>query len=223
MGTSVAPNYANLFMDKFETKALAGFPLKPLTWKRFIDDIFMIWTHGEESLKNFIDYLNSLHDTIKFSHEMSYTHIDFLDTTVKFGEDRGLITTLYNKPTDTHLYLEHSSAHPHSVLTKGPYGQYLRLRRICSLDLDFEANAKKLTGYYLKRGYPFPSLKRRYHRARKFTQDKLLDTVSKPTNEAPVMVTQFNPRNPQIGSLIKDNWNIIQNTEELTQIFKSKP
>ena len=132
MGTSVAPNYANMVMDRFETKALAGFPLKPLTWKRFIDVIFLIWTHREESLKIFFDYLNSLHETVKFTHDMSYTSIDFLDTTVKFGPDRGPITTLYNKPTDTHLYLEHSSAHPQSVLTKGPYGQYLRLRRICS-------------------------------------------------------------------------------------------
>ena len=90
---------------------------------------------------------------------MSYTQIDFLDMTVKFGEDRELITTFYNKPTDTHLYLEHSSAHPNSILTKGPYRQYLRLRRICSLDTDFEQNAKKLTGYYRKRGYPFKSLK----------------------------------------------------------------
>ena len=96
---------------------------------------------------------------------MSYTQIDFLDTTVKFGQDRGLITTLFNKPTDTHLYLEYSSAHPQSVLTKGPFGQYLRLRRICTLDYDFEANAKKITGYYLKRGYPLKSLKKHYLRA----------------------------------------------------------
>ena len=189
MGTSLAPNYANLFMDRFETKALAGYSLKPLTWKRFIDDIFLVWTNGEESLKRFIDYLNSLHDTIKFTHEMSYSQIDFLDTTVKFGQDRGLITTLFNKPTDTHLYLEYSSAHPQSVLTKGPFGQYLRLRRICTLDLDFEANAKKLTGYYLRRGYPLKSLKKHYLRARKFSQDELLETVSKKANEAPVMVT----------------------------------
>ena len=119
----------------------------------------MVWTHGEDSLIKFIEYLNSLHSTIKFTHEFSYTQIDFLDTTVKFGANRTLITTLYNKPTDTHLYLEYSSAHPESIHTKGPYGQYLRLRRICSLDTDFELNAKKLTGYYLKRGYPFPSLK----------------------------------------------------------------
>ena len=39
MGTALAPNYTNLFMDRYETKALAGYPLTPLTWKRFIDDI----------------------------------------------------------------------------------------------------------------------------------------------------------------------------------------
>ena len=68
MGTALPPNYANLFMDRFETKALDGYPLKPLTWK-----CFMIWNHGEDSL-------------IKF--------IDFLEPTVEFGQDRGLITTL---------------------------------------------------------------------------------------------------------------------------------
>ena len=30
MGTATAPNYANLFMDRFETKALANWPLKPV-------------------------------------------------------------------------------------------------------------------------------------------------------------------------------------------------
>ena len=42
MDTALAPNYANLFMDRFEIKALTGYPLKPLAWKRFSDDIFMI-------------------------------------------------------------------------------------------------------------------------------------------------------------------------------------
>ena len=223
MGTSLAPNYANLFMDRFETRALDGYPLKPLVWKRFIDDIFMVWTHGEESLNHFIEYLNSLHESIKFTHEFSYSEINFLDTTVKFNEHRELITTLYNKPTDTHLYLEYSSAHPSTVLEKGPFGQYLRLRRICTLDKDFKTNAFKLTGYYLKRGYPASSLKKHFNRANQFKQSDLLEDNPRETIDTPVMVTQFNPRNPPIKSLIRDNWNIIQNTDELKQIFKDKP
>ena len=105
-------------MDRFETKALANWPLKPLLWLRFIDDIWMVWTHGEDQLNEFITYLNSIHPTIKFTHESSLTHINFLDTTVKINQDRELYTTLYEKPTDTHLYLHYTSAHHAPSKTK---------------------------------------------------------------------------------------------------------
>ena len=78
MGTSLAPNYVNLFMDRFETRALDGYYLKSLVWKRFIDDIFMVWTHGEESLNHFIEYLNSLQESIKFTHEFSISEINII-------------------------------------------------------------------------------------------------------------------------------------------------
>ena len=171
----------------------------------------------------FITYLNSLHPSIKFTHEYSHSSINFLDNTVKFNSKRALITTLYNKPTDTHLYLHYTSVHQESILSKGPYSQYLRLRHICSLDEDFKANAFNLTGYYLKRGYPINSLKRHFQRVNQFTQDQLLEFKPKPESSRPVMVTNFSPKNPNVSKLIRDNWNIIQNTEELNQIFPDKP
>ena len=57
MGTRMVPSYANLFMGKFEQQAIDNSSLKPFIWWRFIDDIFMIWTHREEHLKTFIGYL----------------------------------------------------------------------------------------------------------------------------------------------------------------------
>ena len=146
MDTVLAPNYANLFMDKFETKALDGCHHKSLTWKRFIDH--MIWTHIEASLQEFIDYLNSLHKTIELPHELSAQSINFLDTTMKPHHNREIITTLFYKPTYTHWCLHYSSAQPYKLSwTQAPYGHYLRLRRICTLDTDFRDNAYKLTGY----------------------------------------------------------------------------
>ena len=71
MGTSMAPSYANLYMGKFEQQAIDNSLPKPFIWWRFIDDIFMIWTHGRECLKAFINYLNSIHSIIKFTHEYS--------------------------------------------------------------------------------------------------------------------------------------------------------
>ena len=223
MATALGPNYANIFMDKFETRALNNYPLKPLLWKRFIDDIFMVWTHGEEQLNKFVEYLNGIHQTIKFTHEISQEEINFLDTTVKILPNRHLYTTLYNKPTDTHLYLHYQSAHPHSVTANGPYGQFLCIRRICTLDTDYQINGEKLIKYYLDRGYPRKTLVYHNKRAARFSQNDLLETKNKKIKSPEVLVTTFNPRNPNISRIIRDNWNIIENTEDLQKIFPDKP
>ena len=38
-----------------------------LWWWREIDDIFSIWGHGEEKLRNFVETPNEFHVTIKFT------------------------------------------------------------------------------------------------------------------------------------------------------------
>ena len=48
MGKKLAPSYANLFMTKFEEKYVYTYPLQPMLWKRFKEDIFFIWPHGRE-------------------------------------------------------------------------------------------------------------------------------------------------------------------------------
>ena len=131
-----------------------------MLWLRFIDNIFMIWTHGQDQLDHFINYLNNIHPTIKFTSEASHTSINFLGTTVKIDETRHIYTTLYEKPTDTHLYLHCTSSHHEPCKTKGPCGQSLRLRRICTKDADFNYNCRRLTEFYLKRGYPIKNLKK---------------------------------------------------------------
>jgi hypothetical protein len=37
-------------MEIFEKKALESFPLKPLRWKRFVDDTNVLWPHEKEEL-----------------------------------------------------------------------------------------------------------------------------------------------------------------------------
>ena len=46
IGTKIAPQYASIYMDQVEQKSLATEINQPLTWLRYIDDIFFIWTHG---------------------------------------------------------------------------------------------------------------------------------------------------------------------------------
>ena len=44
MGTKMAVAFSDIFMNKVETDILSQSELKPLVWKRFIDDIFSLWT-----------------------------------------------------------------------------------------------------------------------------------------------------------------------------------
>ena len=59
MGTKMAPSYANLFMGVLEKQMLSSYKHKPLVYFRYIDDIFMIWTDGEDSLNDFLAHCNN--------------------------------------------------------------------------------------------------------------------------------------------------------------------
>ena len=54
-----------------------------MIWWRYIDDIFFIWEHDEESLRVFIDQINLFHLTIKFTAEYSKEEVNFLDRNIK--------------------------------------------------------------------------------------------------------------------------------------------
>ena len=46
------------FLDNLEKRILENSTLKPYVWWRYIDDVFLIWKHGEEALKVFLEQLN---------------------------------------------------------------------------------------------------------------------------------------------------------------------
>ena len=105
MGTKATPNYDVNFMNYFEDRFVYTYFIQPLVWKRYIDDIFMLWQYGKCSLDAFISHLNSVHPSIKFTAEISLYKADFLDTTVHKSPEGNLWTDLFCKPTDTHSYL----------------------------------------------------------------------------------------------------------------------
>ena len=67
-------------------------------------DIFMIWTHGEQKLLEFLEYINGPHNSIKFTWEWSRKKVNFLDIQIINNEGQ-IDPDLYVKPTDKHQYL----------------------------------------------------------------------------------------------------------------------
>ena len=99
--TKFAPPYIILFMAELEEKVLEKVDNKPHLWWGYIHDIFFIWEHGEEKLRNFVETLNETHPTIKFTAECSQKSVSFLDGSVSLI-DAKIQTDLYVKPADCH-------------------------------------------------------------------------------------------------------------------------
>ena len=65
----VAPSFACNYGGWLERLFVYLFHNQPLLWLHFIDDIFIIWMHEVEALHEFVTYLNTRVDSIKFTCE----------------------------------------------------------------------------------------------------------------------------------------------------------
>ena len=182
IGTKFAPPYAILYMADLEEKLLEIFEKKPMIWWRYIDDIFFIWEHGEESLRDFIDQVNLFHPTIKFTAEYSKEEVNFLDLNIKLI-DGELKTDLFVKPTDTHQFLDPTSSHPYHCKKGIPYSQALRLNRICSDNTNFDKRCNDLEKWLMERGYNEKMVRNQILRAREHSRNDLLEREKQQMSE----------------------------------------
>ena len=85
MGTKLALAYANTFIGQLEHNILSHTSLKPSFYKRFIDDILILWPPSEADLKTFLLSFNDFHPSIKFTFEYNKNRITFLDLDIYKG------------------------------------------------------------------------------------------------------------------------------------------
>ena len=165
-------------MGYLEDKSLNSFVEKPPIWWRYIDDIFMIWQHWEEKLKESLKILNSCHPRIKFTVEYSLDKVNFLDVEVIRCGNK-LLKDLYIKPTDTQQYFEFLFCHVYHSKRSIPNSQALRFNRICSVNRFFNNRCNQLECWLKDRGYNEKVVRQQILKARKFTRKDLLNQDSK--------------------------------------------
>lgn len=198
MGTKMAPAYANLFMAELERELLADSPITPLLWKRYIDDILCIWPGTPDSLREFIDQINSKHNTIKFTYEASQQSIDFLDLTIykgeRFLESNKLDVRPYFKSTNKFQYLEYNSAHPRSTFNSLIRGEMTRLLRASSDPDIYLQMQQKMHAIFIERGYPCALVDRSIQSVQ-FSErsDKLRDRDRGESSYDTYLVTEYAP------------------------------
>ena len=88
-----------------------------------------------------------------FFWEINETPIPFLDLRLSITENK-ITTSSHYKPTNTHNYLHYKSSHPPPCKNAIPYSQFVRLRRICSDQEDYNTKSNEMASYFKARGYP---------------------------------------------------------------------
>ena len=222
-GHSYGPCLCKLIMGDLEKKLLAQSPLKPFIWWRYIDDIFMVWTHGEEKLIEFITHINSSHNTIKFTHEFSDSSISFLDVTVLLNNSNQISTDLYVKSTDIHQYPLHTSCHPNHVKRSIPFSLALRIRRICSTAEKFKQRTSELMEFLCNRGHKRQYVQTQINKAFQIPRRDTLCYQSKKNTDRPVFITTYNPSLPHLNSIIRKYFPILTATKRGSEAFKDAP
>ena len=164
MGKKFAPNYANIFMAKWENEVLKKCPKQPQAYFRFLDDIFIIWPHSRDDLNEFMQVLNSHDENINLKCTISEESIDFLDVTVfkgdQFYHNGTLDSKVFFKPTDTHELLHKHSYHPRHTFKSIIKSQIVRFYRICTHKIDFDRACTTLFSTLKRRGYSISFLKK---------------------------------------------------------------
>ncbi|KAJ8919254.1 hypothetical protein NQ315_003837, partial [Exocentrus adspersus] len=106
MGSSLSPIKSNIFMEYFGETYVKNYTNKPKIWWRYVDDVFSVWPHGQDSLTQFLNFLNNIEPTIKFTLELEENNkLPFLDVMVSknvqetsnFQTNKGIIKSLYDR------------------------------------------------------------------------------------------------------------------------------
>ncbi|XP_041428559.1 uncharacterized protein LOC121396962 [Xenopus laevis] len=226
MGANMAPAYANIYMHLFEHMYVLNHPVYTkyiAVWRRYVDDMFMVWTGTEELLQEFFGYLNSVHDTIQFTMNIGPQTVNYLDVQVTLTEN-GFITDLYKKPTDRNNLLRRDSFHPVGV-TKGlPKSQFIRARRITATDELYNNQAEELIEKFCARGYERRELQKISRDILKTERKDLLKEKSKSIKKQNlVCVTTYGPHSALIRKVILQHWPILQNDKTFGRLFVDKP
>lgn len=225
MGTPMAPSVANLFMASLEEKLINQSPvtIQREFWKRFIDDIFLLWTGTDEELATFMEFINSFHQTIKFTYQSSSEKLSFLDVSVSL-ENGFLQTDLFTKPTDSHAFLCQNSCHPAHVKRNLPYSQFLRLRRLCSGEGRFQQRCDELERHLYARGYGRQVVRRGRERASAIGRREALTYKAKPRTKRVPFVVTHNPLNPPLGQWLHEmQETVIKDSEHMKKVLPEPP
>ena len=124
----------------------------------YMDDSWVAWGGSLAELDEFIEKINKLSETIKFTYTASETEVQFLDLMIYKGERFRTTNVLdikcYTKPMETWCYLDRKSCHNPSVFKGFIRGELIRYARNTSNLGEYENKKNKIPLVFKMNYYP---------------------------------------------------------------------
>ena len=206
MGSSLSPVLANLCMEFIEIEFISNCPedIKPLIWFRYVDDVFIIYQKDEANFNRFLDYVNNLVPSIKFTVEWEMDNkLPFLDVLVHHNPITNAFSfSVYRKPTNSEMYIHYFSYHSSQVKSNIVMNMVTRALRICD-PVYLDEELLHIKSVFEKLEYPkyfvensFSKAKRNFYNPnnerKKFSS---INSIVLPFHQSLVPVKQFLDRN----------------------------
>ena len=227
-GTAMGPknscSYADIVAKNIDQQVLAARTIYPelRCWFRFRDDTIVLWRGSVQRLNAFFQALNTFDPYLQFTMDMGGKSLHFLDLLITRVNNK-LETTIYSKPTDSHVYLNARSSHPKSQIRAIAKSVALRLRRICSEDSDFYVKSKVYAQYLIDCGHNSAHVNRVFEEVGNMTRDEARKSKPKSKGNKGVFVTKYNPRVRDIAGIIREHRGIIDRDERASEILPKNP
>ena len=132
-------------------------------------------------------------------------------------------TTNWQPVSTTNPQLLYSSSHPSHVKDSIPYSQFLRLRRLCSEDSDFNSKCDEMSNFFSERGYPDSILSKALNRVQNVNREFALEPSASDNEERIPFTLTFHPNNLAARNVVLRNFEIRQSYPETAPIFPNPP
>ncbi len=211
MGTSCAPNYANLYVYHYEIAFIKKFKANILFYGRYIDDILII-LRSDTDLDIFKRHFTSMNPNLSFSFVHSTTSVEFLDLMIYKGRhfivDKKLDFKVHQKSINNYLYLPFDSEHPLEMKKGFIKTELIRYIRNCNNLSDYLTVRDLFIQRLSDRGYPHSFVveilsKISYTSRGLYLNNPKIKPIAQPSTLPVFFNLQFNSQTEAMKNLIK--------------------
>jgi hypothetical protein len=157
MGSPLGPLFANIFLSHFESQWLQDSPVKPLLYRRYVDDTLWLFPENTD-ITQLLTFMNSRHNNMKFTYELESNNcISFIGLTISHNESNGVnnyLTSVYRKATFTGLCTNYNSFTPLLYRLSVFKCLIYRAFKLCSNWNLFHDEISHVKSFLLRNAYP---------------------------------------------------------------------